>query len=72
MEHRTHEHSCGASEERNVQKSVKENKIYLHFGKKLYHSMGTYDSEKTIQPHRNRNKTGTGSPKHFEQNFSID
>jgi len=34
MEHRTHEHSCGASEERNVQKSVKENKIYLHFGEK--------------------------------------
>ena len=33
-EHRTHEHSCGVSEERNVQKSVKENKIYLHFGEK--------------------------------------
>jgi len=34
MEHRTHEHSCGASEKTNVQKSVKENKIYLHFGEK--------------------------------------
>ena len=55
MEHRTHEHSCGASEERNVQKSVKETKSICISEKNFTIQWGLMTPKKQY----NRIETGT-------------